>query len=161
MSLFTNPFLCGLKLTGVRWGDLSGSFCCSSATLSFVTICSNICIFNILPRVFVSVIFFSFFHKIFFRSILNRKYNFFYFKYPFINFNNNNFHLKKFSISIWKCVHCIKLNFVFKTTFFLCAFKIWINFICFYFSSLHFKFHEMKISQACFIFALHFSFIVH
>lgn len=45
----TNPFRCGLRLTGVRDVDCSASlFDLSSVTLSLVTICSSICIFNIL-----------------------------------------------------------------------------------------------------------------
>lgn len=49
----TYPFLCGLKLTGVRDDvDCSASLCCfSSATLSLVTICSSICIFSMLLAV--------------------------------------------------------------------------------------------------------------
>lgn len=50
----TYPFLCGLKLIGVRDVDCSASLCClSSATLSLVTICSSICIFNM----FLAVVF--------------------------------------------------------------------------------------------------------
>lgn len=46
-SAYTNPFLCGLRLVGVRDVDCSASLCCcSSATLTSVTICSSICIFN-------------------------------------------------------------------------------------------------------------------
>lgn len=50
---YTYPFLCGLKLTGVRDDvDCSASLCClSSATLSLVTICSSICIFSMLLAV--------------------------------------------------------------------------------------------------------------
>lgn len=57
-NVCTNPFLCGLRLIGVRDVDCSTSLCWfSSATLSLVTICSSIWIFSILASFVLPLVF--------------------------------------------------------------------------------------------------------
>lgn len=85
----TNPFLCGLWLIGVRDVDCSASsFVFSSATLSLVTICSSIWIFNMFPALFFIV-----------AVVLVSSSNFQFYSYQFISKNS---HCKPFVFVLLK-----------------------------------------------------------
>lgn len=97
MNVNTNPFRCGLWLIGVRDVDCSASsFVFSSATLSLVTICSSIWIFNMFPALFFIV-----------AVVLVSSSNFRFYSYQFISKNS---HCKPFVFVLLKSFKSV-LNF--------------------------------------------------